>query len=262
MSDQHMMVDEELLDKIAKISDIRSGDRVLEIGGGTGNLTKRLAKKRCALFVVEKDSKFARLLDKEFDGIGDIRIIEGDILKVELPRFNKIVANMPYSIVEQFFERLVRERRYDFDEAIMVIPYGLAAKITAKPDSKNFGRASALFLAFYSVEILFAIGRNSFMPKPKVGSAAIRITPQRAKSQKERRTRRILRELFLQDGKKVKSAIAQLFWDNGNELLGRKMNRKESRSFVGSFLAGYGDKTASQLDDEDFRRLAIAVESL
>ncbi len=262
--DQHIMTDDGLLDRIADTANIKPSDSVLEIGGGPGNLTERLARKGSTLFVVEKDPAFAASLRKKFGENERIRIIEGDILDVHLPKFDKIVANMPYSVVEQFFVRLLKERRYNFDEAIMTVPYSLAMKMTAKPGSAEFGRVSAFFLAFYEVKILFTIGKESYNPRPKVRSECVKITLRRPKTPAEQKANRLLQEIFLCDGKKVKNTITSTLWNNGSALFGNALSKKESKLLVKKAFSGieFGDKTTVQLTDLEFGRLVAAIESL
>ncbi len=259
--DQNIMIDDALLDAIAGLATLNKKDSVLEIGGGPGNLAKRLAKQCGKLTIVEKDERYAKLLEDKFNGVGAVTVIHGDILKVGLPRFNKIVSNTPYSILQQFFVRLVKERRYNFECAVLVVPHGFTAKITAQPSSRNFGALSALFSGFYRVEVLMEIGKGSFSPPPRVKSECVRITL--ADGAPKDITGYLFRKLFLNEDKKVKNLLTELFWNDGKLLFDRRFTKTESQELahkaLGARFASIGDKKAAELSNAEFRCLANSV---
>ncbi len=263
--DQHIMTDDALLDSIVELADLNKDDTVLEIGGGPGNLAKRLAKVCGKLAVVEKDSKYVKQLDGKLGGDDRVTIINGDILKVALPPFNKIVSNTPYSVLQQFFVRLVKERRYNFECAILVVPRGFATKITTQPGSKDFGALSALFMAFYEVNVLMEIGKGSFLPPPRVKSDCIRVTQSTADPQKNI-AGYLFRKVFLNEGKKLKNLIVELFWDYGRVAAGKSFTKKEAREMtqrmLGSRFAEIGDRRVAELRNDDFSYIASSIAAL
>lgn len=256
-NDQHIMTSPSLLDSIADSARLSGSDTVLEIGGGPGNLTEKLARRCGRLIVVEKSSAYAAALESKFRGVRNVSIVHGDILEVALPKFDKLVSNTPYSILQQLFMRFVRRGAHRFSCAVLVVPHGFARKITAPVGSSSFGALSALFLAFYDVDVLFEIGKENFSPAPRVRSACVRITPGTPNGAPAR----FFRQLFLNDGKKVKNLLVEFFW-NGSRIYGRKLTKKEARAEAARVLSGHGplaEKTAKEMSNSDFRNVAAAL---
>ena len=105
MLDKHFMIDKELIKRIISYGSLGKEDVVLEIGSGTGNLTKELCKK-CKVIAVEIDSELVKLLKEK--KLKNVEIIEGNILKLlGKLEFNKIVSNLPYNICEPLLNKLL-----------------------------------------------------------------------------------------------------------------------------------------------------------
>jgi 16S rRNA (adenine1518-N6/adenine1519-N6)-dimethyltransferase len=263
--DQHMLIDEDVISLIADKADIKSSDVVLEIGAGSGNVTAELAKHRERLFVVEKDSDLVSDLAERFGDEKNVSVLAGDVLRIELPKFNKIVSNMPYSILQQFFMRLIKEGRQNFEQAVMVVPYGFAKKMTALPDSEGFGMISALFMAFYDVEEFAQIEKTSFDPQPRVTSVCVSIRPKELSPSQPRKALRLLQELFIHDERKAGNSLMRTLWDKGTDLLGRKVTKKEAEGLAGEILAklpaSLKNKKCMALTNDEFRQLTAALVS-
>ncbi|MCW6159571.1 MAG: methyltransferase domain-containing protein [Candidatus Micrarchaeales archaeon] len=253
--DQHIIVDERISAKIVNVADVIDEDVVLEIGGGPGNLTEILAKKSKQVYIVEKDQKYCMLLKEKFAGRSNVKVIPGDVLNVDLPNFDKIVSNPPYQILQEFFYRLIKERKQNFKSCIITVPYGFAKLITNKPASNEFGVLSALFYAFYDVEILDTIPEGAFNPKPRVLSNLIRIVP---KTGKKTLVQAILEYSFLHETQKMRNVIMKLLWNRGEVLLKRKVTKNDAREIIESFdgnLTPALDKGVFQLSTREISML-------
>ena len=112
--DQHIMTDQNINKIIIDTASVNNNDDVLEIGGGPGNLTELLAKKAHFVYTVEKDKEYYELLKGKFANSDNVEVIFGDILETNLPKFNKIISNPPYQVLEPFFLRLVKEGKQNF----------------------------------------------------------------------------------------------------------------------------------------------------
>lgn len=170
--DKHFMVDESLLARLIDYANVGSEDTVLEVGAGTGNLTKHISGVAGEVIAVEKEESLFRILKKKFSD--SVQLVHVDILKVSWPKFNKCVSNIPYSISRKFIVKLLQKR---FKVAVLVVQYDFAEKLLAKAGSENYRFISALTQSTSEVEILEKITPDSFAPRPNVTSAAVRITP-------------------------------------------------------------------------------------
>ncbi len=258
-----MLIDENVISLIVEKADLKSSDTVLEIGAGSGNVTAELAKHQGKLFVVEKDRDLLSMLTDRFRDERNVHILAGDVLSIELPEFNKIVSNMPYSILQQFFIRLIKERRERFEQAVLIVPYGFAKKMTALPGSGDFGMISALFMAFYDVDAFAQIEKSSFDPQPRVTSVCVSIRPKDLSLSQSRKTSKLLHDLFIHYERKIRNSLIHTLWDESSDLLGKRLTKNEAEGLVDEILAGLPasltDKKAIIMTNEEFRLLATAL---
>ena len=176
---QNFLINEGILDKIVRAAEISPEDVVVEIGPGTGNLTKKLAEKSKRVIAIENDRRLIDSLREQFKDT-NVEIIEGDVLK--LPRLNlvqqgltlyKIVANIPYyitsNLLRTIFESWPRPKLI-----VLTVQKEVAKRIIAKPPDMNL---LALSVQLYSEpKIISYVSRGSFRPTPKVDSAIIKLT--------------------------------------------------------------------------------------
>ncbi len=167
---QHMVVDKALLRRIVRYAELCGDDVVLEVGCGTGNLTRLLLRYAGKVIGIEKDSKLAARLRKKFAiemEEGRFELIEGDALKIEFPRFTKFVANIPFSISSPLTFKLFR---YDFKLAVVMYQREFAERLVGE-DS----RLGVISKAYCRAEILEYVKPHAFRPRPRVESAVVRI---------------------------------------------------------------------------------------
>lgn len=168
---QNFCVDDKLLEKLISYSNLSKDDTVLEIGVGFGFLTSLLSKVAKRVIAVELDSKLLRAARSRLRN-DNITIIFGDILKVELPNFNKVVANPPYSISYPLMMRLFSR---SLDCAVLTLQEEFAYKIIAKEGARNYGPLAVIKGYKACVDILEKLSRDSFYPQPKVTSVVVSI---------------------------------------------------------------------------------------
>lgn len=180
---QNFLANPRILDKIVAAAEISKDDIVLEVGPGTGNLTKKLATKAKRVIAIEKDRRLIEQLKEKFKN-SNVEIIEGDILKIKTNNLQlitnnyKIVANVPYYITSNFL-RMVFEDWPKPKLIVLTIQKEVAQRTTAKPPKMNLLALSVQFFA--EPKIIGYISKENFRPQPKVDSAIIKLTP---KSQK------------------------------------------------------------------------------
>jgi len=165
---QHFMVEDRFLEKIIGYASLSAEDEVLEIGAGEGALTERLFS-RCKVIAVETDKGLAERLKERFKGI---ELIAGDVLKIELPEFNKCVSNIPYGISRDIVKLLMEQ---DFEVVVMTVQEEFAQKLQADPGSANYNAMSVLVQAQCDVELLDKVPRSAFKPHPRVDSRIVRL---------------------------------------------------------------------------------------
>lgn len=175
---QHFLTDLSIAERIA-LSLTGYGDyqRVLEIGPGTGVLTRYLLKQDWDIHLVDIDTESIAYLHKHFPDLGD-RIIQGDFLKQPVEQNLEapfaIIGNFPYNISSQIFFKVL-DLRNEVTEVVCMIQKEVADRLVSPPGNKTYGILSVFLQAYYDLEYLFTVGPEVFNPPPKVNSAVIRL---------------------------------------------------------------------------------------
>ena len=113
--DQHFMVDVDMLQQIYETANIQEGETIVEIGGGEGALTDYLAQGVNIVTVIEKDPYYAKLLQAKYASYPNVQVIMGDALTFDFSSFDRIVANLPYTITEPFLINLASSGALDYN---------------------------------------------------------------------------------------------------------------------------------------------------
>jgi len=174
---QHFLTDSSIALRIVDSLKAEGAPTVLEIGPGTGVLTKYLIERNFDdLRVIEIDNESVEYLKSHFPGLS---IINADFLRMQLDDSfgNKIaiIGNLPYNISSQIFFRVL-ENRNRIPEVCCMLQKEVAERICTGPGSRTYGILSVLLQAFYNAEYLFTVSKNVFTPRPKVESAVIRLS--------------------------------------------------------------------------------------
>ena len=205
---QNYLIDKNKRDQIIKFGNITQDDVVLEIGTGIGTLTIELAKKAKKVIAIEQDSNISEILNQRLkeEKIDNVEVINEDALKIEFPKFNKIVSNLPYQISSPITFKFLD---YDFDLAVLMYQKEFADRMNGEVGSKNYSRLSAMLYFKCDVEKLTDVSCESFIPKPKVDSTVIRLTPKESKLDKyEFETySKFTKALFQHRNKKIRNAL-------------------------------------------------------
>ncbi len=174
---QHFLKDRNIAERIASSLTGKGYSSVLEIGPGTGVLTRFLLERKFPDFrVIEIDRESVRYLEANMPGLKNI--ISGDFLKLDIGRLFEgnlaVIGNFPYSISTQIFFKIL-DHRNKVTEVCGMLQKEVAERICAHPGSKTYGILSVLLQAFYSAEYLFTVSEKVFHPPPKVRSGVIRL---------------------------------------------------------------------------------------
>ncbi|KAJ4772916.1 rRNA adenine N(6)-methyltransferase [Rhynchospora pubera] len=178
---QHILKNPMLVESIVQKSGIKPTDVVLEIGPGTGNLTKKLLECAKSVVAVELDPRMVLELNRRFQGTpyaSRLKVIQGDVLKCDLPYFDICVANIPYKISSPLTFKLLSHRPV-FRCAVIMYQREFALRLVAQPGDSAYCRLSVNTQLLARVSHLLKVGKNNFRPPPKVDSSVVRIEPRR-----------------------------------------------------------------------------------
>jgi len=177
---QNFLIDSNAVEGIVAAAKIASGDAVLEIGPGIGTLTQGLAEAGAQVTAVELDRRLLAVLDKTLAGYNNVKIVHGDILKIDISREisqgkYKVVANLPYYITTPIVMKLLEER-LPIEILVTMVQKEVAERMVAKPGTKAYGALSVAVQYYTEPEIMFIVPPKAFIPAPAVESAVIRCT--------------------------------------------------------------------------------------
>ena len=194
---QNFLIDTRVLDRIIEASEITKDDFVLEIGPGIGTMTQYLADAAREVTAVEIDDALIPILQDTLKEWDNVSVIHGDILKTDIRKIAdeknqgrpiKVVANLPYYITTPIIMGLF-ESHVPVDSITVMVQKEVADRMQTGPGSKDYGALSLAVQYYAKPEIVANVPPNCFMPRPKVGSAVIRLTrhqnpPVQAKDEK------------------------------------------------------------------------------
>ena len=218
---QNFLIDKNIIRYIADIAEINENDTLLEIGPGTGNLTKQLLLKRPKkIIVVEKDKNLSKELKNNFDN--QIQILNEDILKIDEEILSKekmiFFGNLPYNISTQILIKwIVNDLSFNsYKKLVLMFQKDVAERIIAQTNQKEFGRLSVISNWRLNVEKNFDVSKDCFFPKPKVESSVISFTPKKNYKhfKNSKSLEHITRIFFSNKRKMINKAYKNLFKDN------------------------------------------------
>ncbi|MGO8806299.1 MAG: 16S rRNA (adenine(1518)-N(6)/adenine(1519)-N(6))-dimethyltransferase RsmA [Candidatus Bathyarchaeia archaeon] len=248
---QHFMVEPVIYSKLCTYCHLDFSDVVLDAGAGFGFLSCFLADKCKAVIAVEKDPKVAAVLHVQLKDFDNVTVVEGDVLKTELPQFNKVIAIPPYCISTHLVTWLV-ERKLDC--AIIIIQKEFAEKLVASAGNEDYGWLTVQTYLHSEAQLLDSIPKEMFFPEPKVDSVIVRLKPW-IKSPFEVRDevffKKVTKWLFTQRNKKLCKAIVPFL----------KTNLNLSKQEAGKIAAAlpFQDKRPRELTPECFGELVNAI---
>lgn len=180
---QNFLIDTHVLDKIIRAAEITKEDMVLEIGPGIGTMTQYLANAAGKVIAVEIDKMLIPILEDTLSGFENVRVINEDVLKVDIEKLVreenggrpiKVVANLPYYITTPIIMGLF-ENHVPMKSITVMVQKEVADRMQVGPGTKDYG-ALSLAVQYYARPYIVAnVPPNCFMPRPKVGSAVIRL---------------------------------------------------------------------------------------
>ena len=244
---QHFLRDQNIARKIVDALTLKEGQKVLEIGPGTGVLTQYLLTKNdIDLYLIEIDRESVAYLQKHYPGLAN-KLFEGDFLDLTIQTLItspfSIIGNFPYNISSQIFFKIL-ELRDQVTEVVCMLQKEVADRLASPPGNKTYGILSVLLQTFYTIEFLFKVSPGVFTPPPKVMSGVIRL-------------RRNEREKLSCDEKLFVQVVKQGF-NNRRKTLRNALKNLNLPAEISTLPLL--DKRAEQLSVEDFIHLTTLIQ--
>ena len=186
---QNFLVDPRVLEKIIHAAQVGQEDFVLEVGPGIGTMTQYLCEHAREVVAVEIDRKLIPILEDTLSPYQNVEVLNQDILKVDIGRLIKernqgkpikVVANLPYYITTPIIMGLF-ESRAPVESITVMVQKEVAERMQAGPGTKDYGALSLAVQYYAKPEVVANVPPNCFIPRPKVGSAVVRLTRHKAK---------------------------------------------------------------------------------
>lgn len=251
--DQHFLIDKKIINALIDYSHLRLVDEVVEIGPGKGEISDTIAKRSKHLTCIEIDKKLEPFINVLKDRHSNVDVIYGSALDVYIPKCNKIISALPYSITEPFIEKLLR---CEFDEAILIVGKRFADNVV----EKNHNKLALLTNSFFVCEKIMDIGPDAFDPRPRVMSSMIRLTKLRREELKNSYKRFMFREMFFNRDRKLKNNLVESLIEFV-KLHNKTLTKKESKAIVQGMVDEYKvpkemlNKKMENLSNEEYEIL-------
>jgi len=216
---QNFLANKHIASRVVSVAELTNTDTVLEPGAGYGTLTRLLENQAGRVLAVEKDRRLAAHLRKEFERSPTVSVIEGDVLKIPLPSFNKIVGTPPYVLSSKLILFLKKKK---FELASLVLQKEFGERLLAEAGTADYGRLSITAQRSLKIRPIMNIPAAAFRPRPKVDSILLRISPNKINTAvNEELFEELVRGLFNQRRRVVRSSFLHF--------LSKKIGREKAR---------------------------------
>ena len=210
---QNFLKDKNVLMKIIDSVDVQEDDLIIEIGPGQGALTKYLKLFHANLICYEVDNRVKRYLDSFVDAKTKViyedflkRDVVTDISKIEYNNLY-IVANLPYYITTPIIQKMI-DSKLDIEAMVLMVQDEVANRLSANPNTKDYGMMTVNLKYYYDVNKLFVVNRKSFEPIPNVDSAVIKLSKKDMnKADNEEHFFQLIKDSFMMKRKNIRNNL-------------------------------------------------------
>lgn len=241
--DQHFLIDNDIIEKYLSYPKFSKEDTVLEIGPGKGTLTKLIAPQVKKLYAIELDTRLRPFLES----IPNLEIIWGSVLDVKIPKVDKIITSLPYSIIEPFIYKMIDT---DFQELYMLMGSHYISNVV----NQNITKLSVITNSFFKTDILLEVPPSSFDIPPRTNSFIVKMVKINKPLSKKYK---IYKELFYLDEKKIHNSLMETF------IKLDKLTKRTAKECVNSLELPPNilENTFKTLSNEDLKVLDEALET-
>ncbi|MEE9430444.1 MAG: 16S rRNA (adenine(1518)-N(6)/adenine(1519)-N(6))-dimethyltransferase RsmA [Melioribacteraceae bacterium] len=246
---QNYLVDKNTILKMIDVLDLQREDQVIEIGPGRGSITDELTKQLDKLFAVEIDT---RVIDELNSKYKNLTLLNTDFTKTKLHELDKsltfpakIIGNIPFNLTGTILFKLLEEKDL-ISGTVLIMPFDIAKRMTAKKRTKEYGILTILFGYFSTTKIVYKVSRNVFVPKPNVESAIVHIKFDKTEDDE------VKKNIFI---KVVKASFG-----NRRKTLKNSLGNSIFRDCDFSNLGISLQKRAEELEVEDFLELTKYIQ--
>lgn len=223
---QNFIIDENIIDNIIKKSDIDSNTLVIEVGPGSGSLTKKLVESAGYVLCYEIDQDLKNILKNNLQGYHNYEIIFDDILKrnvlndIKNKDYQKLylVANLPYYITTPIIIKMI-EDKVPFDKMVVMVQKEVGDRFRATPGTKAYGSLSIFLNYYFSVKKILDVSKNVFLPKPNVDSIVVEFTKKEHPKVNEEVFFSLVKDSFSQKRKTIKNNLKNYDLNKVEEVL-------------------------------------------
>lgn len=239
---QNFLVDQNILEKIARSVRAKAGDTVVEIGPGQAALTRKMLERGVNVIAVEYDERFIPILEglnDEYDA--NIKVIHADVLETDLTKLTDkkvpLIGNLPYNIgTEILFQNL--HYKENFSQMLFLLQKEVVQRITAEPGGKNWGRLGLMCQQYADVDYLFDVPPTAFVPAPKVTSAIVELMLLEAPRYniEHKKLENVIKKAFTQRRKMLRASLKGLLTEDQIENAGIKSTARPETLSLEEFV--------------------------
>lgn len=238
---QYFLIDEEALNRLVGIAEIDPLDRVLEIGAGVGNITELLAQQAGTVIAYEIDKRFNVFLNSLVNQYPNITIRFDDIKRARWPKFDRLIANIPFNALEPILPKLVQSKLRD---VVLVVGNRFRQSVGESLSPDQITKLSVMMHAFFKIDECFVIEKSKFYPEPATDAIVVELIPAQP------------RTCFLQ--------FSRILFENQNKLVEHVLRlyenhcdgRRPQKSKV-NLPIDILNKRADHLSNSDFKKLFL-----
>ncbi len=245
---QNFLIDENIRRKIIAAANLTSEDVVVEVGPGIGTLSQEIYSRVKKLWLIELDKRLIPPLNQTMAGSNNTEIIQADALRFDYstlnPDPNKMISNLPYNIAAPLIIKMLTQT--GVQNFTLMVQDEMARRLAAKPSTKDYGALSVKIAYLSEVKILFKVGEQVFLPKPKVRSAVISIN-KKLHTKIDKHLIKVVESSFAYRRKSIKRAL----------ILSGFGARNVEEALVSSGIEA--KQRAQDLELDDFKKLAFGL---
>ncbi len=243
---QFFIMDELVVAKIVEVAELKENDVVLEVGAGTGFLTREI-QKHCKVIAYELDDELFELLQKELPK-ENLELFHENFLKAILLKFNKIVCLPPYTISSDI---IFKTLEFEPELVVMVLQREFVEKLRALPGFQEYSALSVLVQYYFDVQFIQHVHADSFFPPPEAVSSIVKLVLKKeAKIRDKKSFEFFVKQLFRFQNKNLKKALNHSFQFIGPKL---NLNEKDFKEILETLELG--EVKVNLLEVEEFAEL-------